>query len=56
MIVLCLFVLQFKLFLNTIFFKKMISGTDRTESRREQPNTALTVHGLTIHGPNSRAW
>ena len=31
----------------------MISGMNRTKSRRGQPNTALTVHGLlTIHGPN----
>ena len=31
----------------------MISGMNRTKSRRGQTNTALTVHGLlTIPGPN----
>ena len=31
----------------------MISGMNRTKSRRGQPNTALTVHGLlTIHDSN----
>ena len=31
----------------------MIYGMNRTKSRRGQPNTALTVHGLlTIPGPN----
>ena len=31
----------------------MISGMNRTKSRRGQPNTVLTVHGLlTVHGPN----
>ena len=48
-----LFVLKFYLLLNTIFFIKMVSGMNRTKSRRGQPNTALTVHGLlTIPGPN----
>ena len=31
----------------------MVFGMNRTTSRRGQPNTTLTVHGLlTIHGPN----
>ena len=37
MIVSLVFVLKFQLFLNTIFFTKMISGMNRTKSRRGQP-------------------